>query len=291
MAVAKVEDSQPKKEEKDILFLMAQKPTNSNKGKAVTDDRELAKQFRTYRDPIQWDSFKITPGVALKEGGRLKEGPDFVGTFVTDPGDGKLRITKEEYNAKMRSAVINKDGLRLDASSSLHKKTESLDTSSPLFLQKSPQTKARGKFSFLPPLDTSESKPEVRIHSSKLLELMTKPTETMPQNSPYTALTDRPMQSTKHGLTSSEDQSLRINRNDEFNMRILQSSDWGKQVSVNVATQNPQPFPRLSRNAMKASVGLKIKTPRDRDIRQGYFLNTHNPLRSARESRAQNLFE
>lgn len=280
----------PKKSEKEVSLPGTVMPSRP-KQKAVTDDRELINEMKKYKEPLLWETLQPTAGVVLREKGKEKQGPIFSTGLSANSTMNTFKVTKTEYQDNMRSGVIVRGGG--DRSNSQPQvKTEHLEVPLKTISPIKQSGGLKKKFTFLPPLDLQEQKPEITVHSSRLLDTLMNPNESTAQLSAFSSRTDRQLLSTKSvskaGIKSSEDLTMKMNTVDEFNMHILHASDWGKQANVNNTHQNPLTLPKLRRHG--PNLGFKLKLPRERDFRRSGVHTPASPLSSLRESKTKDFF-
>lgn len=250
----------------------------------ITDDRELIKQFRKHTDPMPWELITPREGVALKEGFKMKQGPEFGSSRTMTLTDETLRITANEYRSKLRSAQIGKgpDG---DNRFSQTEPVEMTRPSTTLNVPRGTRQKTN-HFSTLPPLETDEFKSDIKIHSARLFETLTKPAEKATPMSTLTT-TDQHLMSAKSDYNSSIKVKMgeqnTMTKVDEFNMKILQAGDWGR-IQNQYGFAPPVSFPKARPSTVKSTIGV-LKSPREREARKGSLSNTESFLKSMRETK------
>lgn len=228
--------------------------------------------MKDYHPPQVWDSLQPQDGVVYQEGPKQKKGPSYLGsTFTVSTDKSPLRMTRQEYNLKM-TRIITTQTYRPESTS----KTQTFfdDTNSTLKLD-DPKPFVLSSFTQLRSVTNPNERPGIKIHSSKFLEALNakveEPASAMKINLTNTVkLAHNRAKSDTSRLLRQEPNVSLPTENDQFNMKILTNSDWGKTTMVG-ASQTPVQFPKSNQRQMRASVGRFIKLPRDRDMHHTFY--------------------
>ena len=274
----------------DLKEIISASPTKL-RHKPITDDKELLKEFKRYKEPFVWDVLQPTPGVALKQGGKLKQGPSFSEAEMLSTTTKSMRVSKLHYDDKIKSGAIHRDEERSSSVSQLRVPQFDPKISLPSSNRQNNSLHKKSS-SFLPAIDSLEHKPEIKVHSSRLMAALTMQNDNMSLATEYASgsLTDRQLASTKSVYAGEtkvfEDMSLKLSKLDEFNANIMRTNDWGKQANVYNMNQAPLSFPKFGHSKSKPSLGFKLKLPRERDFKQ----TLTSPIMSMRESKTKDFF-
>lgn len=254
---------------KDLSRILKQK-------RAPIAEREFTKMI--VGPPQIFEEIKPKMGVKIIEGGRKKEGPLFTLTSPTQAsatllsttsasshrlGNGE-KMRKDEYIKMIQGGNLSRQGLNgplieEDKVVSEMRSNDSLDYSKlSLFKGPVPPEKGKPKVSKLfSPRELSVS--SVQVHSSRLAEIMSSKDDLDSEFSgPGTG--KGPYQ----GHAIKIDDTLQTNKIDSFNMGILASKDWGRNISVGMASNAPTNLPKGALRSLELTLGMKPKYPRDR---------------------------
>ena len=242
--------------------------------KVLSDDKELSKMM-IVGPPAIFEDFRPKMGVKMMEAGRKKEGAKYTLSSPTFAASGLLslsgansyrlskenKIRRDEYFQFVKGGNLSRQGMIGQTEETITSElgqTEPIN-SSKLSIQKNTLLD-KSKFS-VPKLKLPEEliASTVRVHSSRLAEIMNKQDE-----QPYSARLEL---KTKKSQTFKIDDSLQTNPVDNFNMNIISSKDWGRNITVSTSNYTPLPFPKGEEKLLSHAVGIKPKYPRERQIR------------------------
>ena len=243
--------------------------------KAPAEEKEFTKMI--VGPPAIFEELRPTMGVKIIEGGRKKEGARYTLSTSNLPnastlslgGNNSFRLSKDEklrrddYFQMVKGGNLSRQGYSAPRENekvvpSELKLTDSLDYSKLSVLKGSITEKGKPKVTkMFNPMELTPS--TVRVHTNRLSQLMSSKEGT-----------ESDMFMTGASKMSNMNQSVKIdnglqtNRVDSFNMNIMTSKDWGRNVSVGIPTYTPSSLPKGPRGALETALGMKNKYPRDR---------------------------
>lgn len=241
-------------------------------------DREANQMMKDYHPPQVWETLEPKAGVIFQEGAKQKRGPAFLISSRENNIKTPLRMTRQEYSLKMTRLVATQS-LLTDSLNKTQTFQQSSKLLAPISLEvprtmpsdRLPQSQTRGFHHFRSSSQIKE-RPSVKVHSSKFLETLNSREE------PPSALSILQANSARviHNRTKSDmsrfmqETSVSMpTETDQFNLKILNSVEWGKSPVVN-AYQTPLVLPK-TKHSMRASVGRPAKLPRDRNMQQTFY--------------------